>query len=518
MLLAIFTSCQKSEQQQKDESIQITFNLSAPEDSSQTKATIDGINTNWTSGDKIGFFTSSNSNKEFATNNTGKKAAFSGSITSYATSSYIYFAYPMTTGSTLDASNYYTFTLPSRVDQPGNATYTHLNNLLLMAGQSMSKVSAGGLSSYTADENAGNIKFHYLTAKMDFIITNNTGSSVTINEVYMVTTDNSQVFSTTAKIKMQPDAASLTNYPNNASDFVVSSPTDPSLSVRNTSPTAIANGESMTLSTMFFPVSIANGKQFFVDVITTAGTHRITKTIGGTSPFSFLRGKRYKTLVTLNSTTQSAGTNIYPGTPYSVVAFNFGGSVGSKTYAPVNMGYIAVTRPYGLLYQWHRKYGQDKTGVTITAGPVSLAIGNDYNNRNIFYTSNANWCSVNQTTWSMTDAYNPCPPGWKVPTKAEMEALLTLGYTSTNSGLDGQSGIWIGGNHATDHVGSLFLPNGAARNGGSGDLANSSSKGIYWVSESANGNSNFGLGFDSGSRNTLQQNKSSGYEIRCVKL
>ncbi len=79
----------------------------------------------------------------------------------------------MKTGSTLDASNYYTFTLPSRVDQPGNATYTHLNNLLLMAGQSMSKVSAGGLSSYTADENAGNIKFHYLTAKMDFIITNN---------------------------------------------------------------------------------------------------------------------------------------------------------------------------------------------------------------------------------------------------------------------------------------------------------------------------------------------------------
>ncbi|MPM86328.1 hypothetical protein SDC9_133417 [bioreactor metagenome] len=182
------------------------------------------------------------------------------------------------------------------------------------------------------------------------------------------------------------------------------------------------------------------------------------------------------------------------------------------------MGYIAVTRPYGLLYQWHRKYGQDKTGITITAGPVSLATGNDYNNRNIFYTSNANWCSVNQTTWSMTDVYNPCPPGWKVPTKAEMEALLTLGYTSTNSGIDGLSGIWIGGNHATDHVGSLFLPNGATRSGGTGELANSSSKGIYWVSESATGNSNFGLGFDSGSRQTLQQNKSAGYEIRCVKL
>jgi outer membrane protein assembly factor BamA len=49
-------------------------------------------------------------------------------------------------------------------------------------------------------------------------------------------------------------------------------------------------------------------------------------------------------------------------------------------------------------------------------------------------------------------------------------------------------------------------------------LANSSSKGIYWVSESATGNANFGLGFDSGSRQILQQNKSAGYEIRCVKL
>ncbi len=514
--VSIVTSCDKSNGTPENDEIKVTLNLSSPSDSTQTKVAVDGLSTDWLLGDKIGFFSTSNSNKQFSAKNGGKKAAFDGSISSYSTESFIYFIYPMVSGKSLDASNYYSFNIATAVNQPGNAVYSQLDSLLIMVGNSSAKVNANGLSTYTADENSGNISFHYLTAKMDFIITNNTGSAITITDVSMVAVDNSLVFSTQAKIKLQPDASSVSNYPDNASDFVVSAATDPSISVHNSAPVAIASGSSVTLSTMILPISVVNGKQFFVDVVTNSGTYRETKTIGGTAPFNFVRGKRYKILSTLNATSQSAGSNIYPGTPYPVVTLNLG-SLGSTVFAPVNAGYIAVTRPYGLMYQWHRKYGQDRTGVTLSATVPTLAGGNLYSNKDVFYTSGnkKDWCDVSVDSWSMANEYNPCPTGWKVPTEAEMNALLSLGNASTTSGLDGVRGLWIGGNYNTDHVGSLFLPEPACRKG-DGSMSTGNGAGVYWTTGIGSQN-NVGKGLDISSTNLLSRNKNEGNEVRCVK-
>lgn len=517
--LAFLSSCVENDISLENRDIKIVINVSSPSDSSALKTSINGLSVSWNAGDKIGLYTNSNSNKVFSAKNSGTKSAFEGTISSFSSSSFIYFAYPQVVSKVLDRSNYYNFALPVRVNQLSNTSFSHLDTLLKMVGRTTSKLTSADLSSNAPDENSGGVVFHYLIAKIDFTVTNNSGSDLTVNDLTMVAADNVPVFSTSAKIKMAADAVSLTGYPDNAGDFVVSAATDPSISVRNVTPTIIANGATVTLSTMILPVTVANGRKFYVDIITSNGTYRETKTIGGTSPFTFYRGKRYLISANLNATTQTAGSNIYPGTTYLPVVLNLGASVGDKTFAPVNAGYIAITRPYGLLFQWHRKYGQDKTGVTlVTGGSIALATGNLYDNHGIFYTTAGNfkdWCSVNQSSWSTSVEYNPCPPGWKVPSDVEMQALLALGYTSVQSGIDGAKGIWIGGDHSNTHVGSLFLPENDCRKSDGTMTTTATGSGLYWTSTV--GQTGTAQGLDITSRQILSRNKSLGNEVRCVK-
>lgn len=512
LTLLTIVSCSKEAIDIKSDQLNVTIEVNSP--GSDTKASISDLVTGWSMGDKLGFFTNLNSNKSFSTNNSGKKAAFNGTITDFTTSSYYFFVYPYKNSKSLDASYYLTLTLPSYVDQPGNINKSHLDTLLTMVGRSNSKVTGQVLASSIDQSENGGSNFYILSTKIDFIITNNTGAPITVNQAYMTTANNALVFSTEAKIKLNYGASDLANYPDNSGDFVLSTPTNPAISVRNTSPVEITNGKIDTLSTMIFPNTIPSGTVFYVDVTTSNGTYRVTKNFAATSAFTFVRGLRYKIPITLDNTTGSAGSNIYPGTPYPAV------TLAGATYAPVNSGYIAITRPYGLLYQWHRKYGQDKTGITIVPGTKTLVEGSLFDNRNTFYSSSTNkdWTSDNQSTWSMTTQYNPCPQGWQVPTKAQMNSLISLGSTTTQNGLDGQSGIWIGGNHSTDHVGSLFLPNGASR-GSDGELNNANNKGLYWTSTGITSAQGVNAeGFDTSTKNFLQRSKSEGFEIRCVKI
>lgn len=511
-----FVSCSKESVDIKSDQINVTIEVNTP--GSDSKATVSDLITNWSAGDKLGFFTNLNSNKSFSTNSSGKKAAFNGTITDFTSSSYFFFVYPYKNSKTLDASYYLTLSLPSYVDQPGNSNRSQLDTLLTMVGRSNSKVTGQVLASSINQSENGGSNFYILSTKIDFVITNNTGAPITVSQAYMTTANNALVFSTEAKIKLNYTAADLANYPDNSGDFVLSTPTNPAISVRNTAAVAIANGKIDTLSTMIFPNTIPSGTVFYVDVTTSNGTYRVTKNFAATSAFTFSRGMRYKMVVSLDNTSATAGNSIYPGTPYPAV------TLAGATYAPVNSGYIAVTRPYGLLYQWHRKYGQDKTGITIVAGgsAITLATGSLYENRNIFYSSSTNkdWVrdADNQSTWSMTTQYNPCPPGWGVPTKAQMNSLISLGSTTTQNGLDGQPGIWIGGDHAGTHAGSLFLPNGASR-GSDGILNNASNKGLYWTSTGiTQSNGTNAEGFDTNTKNFLNRPKSEGFEIRCVKI
>lgn len=106
--------------------------------------------------------------------------------------------------------------------------------------------------------------------------------------------------------------------------------------------------------------------------------------------------------------------------------------------------------------------------------------------------------------------------GKRLPTWQELKALCDLGST-----WDGKrKGRWFGGNHHSDHKGSLFLPAAGLRYSNSGELAYASSYGYYWSSSPNYGGSNYAgsLYFSSGSAYPLYgNNRAYGFSVRCVQ-
>ena len=83
-----------------------------------------------------------------------------------------------------------------------------------------------------------------------------------------------------------------------------------------------------------------------------------------------------------------------------------------------------------------------------------------------------------------------------------------------------RKGRWFGGNHDSDHKGSLILPAAGLRSYNSGELANPSSYGYYWSSSPYCGGTN-GAGslyFYSGGVGPLSNNnRAYGFSVRCVR-
>lgn len=106
--------------------------------------------------------------------------------------------------------------------------------------------------------------------------------------------------------------------------------------------------------------------------------------------------------------------------------------------------------------------------------------------------------------------------GWRLPTKDEWDALCDIGSTWDED----RKGRWFGGNHDTDHEGSLFLPATGYRHRESGALTYVGASGYYWSSSSRlAGDGNAGsLGFNSGSVYPLNWNRRAyGLSVRCVR-
>lgn len=197
--------------------------------------------------------------------------------------------------------------------------------------------------------------------------------------------------------------------------------------------------------------------------------------------------------------------------------------IGSLLWAPVNAGYDQ-SHPYGLLYQWHRKYGQGFTGETpgfvTSPGPVSISEANNISNLNVFFTNSTSPYDVinsPQSSWNMANEYNPCPEGWRIPTAEEFQVLINSGYTYTAFGLNNLKGCWFGGNHNTDLTGSLFFPFGGYTNEAGSPLGRfSTPRGMYW-SASTSGSDATMLFINDLTASLVSLRKARGHSIRCVK-
>ena len=182
----------------------------------------------------------------------------------------------------------------------------------------------------------------------------------------------------------------------------------------------------------------------------------------------------------------------------------------------------------GLYYQFGRKdpfvgsteiydiNGTSKsTGATIATGKVTFAKA--VQTPATFYTygsGNNDWASPNNYTsknWndiSESDGktfFDPCPEGWRLPTKAEYSNFSTTTFT------------WDATNSGRTYNGNWF-PAAGYRLSGDGGMSNVGSSGNYWSASPYSENTGYGLSFISGSVNPASNNlRAHGFSVRCVQ-
>ena len=214
-----------------------------------------------------------------------------------------------------------------------------------------------------------------------------------------------------------------------------------------------------------------------------------------------------------------------------------GTEIDGVVWAPVNCGYHATNYPWGKLYQWGRKFGQgydgDATTPTITKAPVSLEVGNDESNSNVFYIDptyqyGGDWLiSHNHTLWnSGTDdspvktEHDPCPLGWRVPTYNELDDLRQNRSSRITNNIN-QSGFWFSGTRLYNEDNpKVFLPCAGWRGGNNGKTYFRGDIGTYWSSLKVIDleESSYYLEFnDNYAIMDLYYARATGYSVRCVQ-
>ena len=282
-----------------------------------------------------------------------------------------------------------------------------------------------------------------------------------------------------------------------------------------------------------------NGLSHSGQVVTSTGVTGLTATL---SPGTLATGSGSLTY-TISGTPASDGTASFaisiggqtcslertvvpPGPCVGVIAPSGYGLVesGGKCWLDRNLGASQVALnstdedSYGDLYQWGRAAdGHEKifrvtgdaptSGTTATNATTAVPNAGNPSWDGLFITeessptSPTDWLTPqdNNLWQGVNGTNNPCPTGFRVPTKQEW---------------DDESGSW---SNATDAFDSqLKLPMAGYRNSASGGLINVGSNGFYW-SSSVSGTNAERLYFTSFSAFLGGNPRANGLSVRCIK-
>ncbi|RHJ91443.1 hypothetical protein DW095_10705 [Bacteroides sp. AM07-16] len=221
----------------------------------------------------------------------------------------------------------------------------------------------------------------------------------------------------------------------------------------------------------------------------------------------------------------------YPGTTLQAVLYK------GQYWAPVNCGASTVptkteatwdVATCGYLYQWGRKV-PFSYGTTLDLAPdgtfptyvEAITAGYTYADKFIKGNSTADysWFSdykgtlspaltVGDNAWPREN--QPCPAGWRVPTKAELDPIMNEAKGSNK--MDNTNKIWKAAENN-----QFVLPAAGYRYRADGSSGNLASYGRYWSSTLNETGQSPSLGFSSSVATTSEGSLALGFSVRCVQ-
>ena len=163
----------------------------------------------------------------------------------------------------------------------------------------------------------------------------------------------------------------------------------------------------------------------------------------------------------------------------------------------------------GNYYQWGRS-------AVAAAGPT----GSGSTEANAGAITGWNTSSASDGAWAdgSKTANDPCPPGFRVPTRAQWDAVLNTDLNQTriyrgtwsNSNTNYSAGLRIGSGTT-----GLFLPAAGSRLSSVGTLGSRGGRGFYW-SSTEYGSAAWSLAFSNGFADTGNGSRTLGLSVRCV--
>ena len=158
---------------------------------------------------------------------------------------------------------------------------------------------------------------------------------------------------------------------------------------------------------------------------------------------------------------------------------------------------------YGDLYQWGRASDGHQVRTSGTTTTLSNSDTPGHGNFILPGSNPADWRSPqNHNLWQGTNGTNnPCPPGFRLPTKAEWD-------------VERQS--WNSNNRSGAFSSPLKLPAAGGRNYSDGSIGALGSNGYYW-SSSVDGTFSYQLSFNISDANVFSIMRGFGMSVRCIK-